>query len=240
MSTNPQQESAPQQPGAVNDALREVRDYGNRIDPSVALWSQRVLETMLRNPDLYPVAYPAALRNPQSFCRCVAGWIPVVDRDAIPEIDQAYRNATTSYSEFMAWTRTIVDIIGPELFFYDGMDGMDQPFPGYAPPASSEAPGGSACAVEALPEREASDQVVDEAYWPNVQEWLSSDRSAPRPRVSCFCGLELVVEEGGLQVDNGEREPSTILACGHMFGEHCIRVWKERSPVCPACHAPIS
>lgn len=99
---------------------------------------------------------------------------------------------------------------------------------------------GSAATRDIIPEGAASGPVAEENYYPAVLAWLASDRSGPRPRVICFCGEEVVVEEGNLQVDNGHREPSAVLGCGHIFGKAYLDEWKAHRPVCPHCRAPIS
>ncbi|ROW10243.1 hypothetical protein VMCG_01773 [Cytospora schulzeri] len=94
-------------------------------------------------------------------------------------------------------------------------------------------------------------------YWPNIQLWLDSSppesRTDARPTITCtICGDELVVEEGGLQPANGERERLFKLQCGHVFGVACLKGWDEAGACesdddeeeqsgtkCPTCRQPI-
>jgi hypothetical protein len=93
-------------------------------------------------------------------------------------------------------------------------------------------------------------------YWPNIQLWLdssSASRTDARPTITCtICGDELVIEEGGLQPANGERERLFKLRCGHVFGVACLKGWDEAgagesdddgedesSTKCPTCRQPI-
>lgn len=73
-----------------------------------------------------------------------------------------------------------------------------------------------------------------------IYRWLRT-REGPRPVARCFgaCPLKLVFR--GLQSDNGRREPSIILGCGHVVGGKCFsdlialaRVEGEEAP-CPHC-----
>lgn len=91
--------------------------------------------------------------------------------------------------------------------------------------------------------RPAGNDDATEVFWPNIARWLRH-RAGPRPRVNCCCCTnELVVE--GLQPDDGEREPSRVLACGHIVGSVCIQAWideKRDTAVgarCPVCNGPI-
>jgi hypothetical protein len=54
-----------------------------------------------------------------------------------------------------------------------------------------------------------------------IYRWLRK-REGPRPVAKCFgaCGNKLVFR--GLQSDNGRREPSIILGCGHVVGSKCF------------------
>jgi hypothetical protein len=54
-----------------------------------------------------------------------------------------------------------------------------------------------------------------------IYRWLRT-REGPRPVAKCFgaCGNKLVFR--GLQSDNGRREPSIILGCGHVVGSKCF------------------
>lgn len=95
-------------------------------------------------------------------------------------------------------------------------------------------------------------------YWPNIQLWLDSSPPGSRtddarPTITCtICGDELVVEEGGLQPANGERERLFKLRCGHVFGVACLKGWDEAGTgesddndedesvtKCPTCRQPI-
>ncbi|KAH8778594.1 hypothetical protein F5883DRAFT_517439 [Diaporthe sp. PMI_573] len=89
----------------------------------------------------------------------------------------------------------------------------------------------------------AGEQVVEEVSWPRIHEWLQS-RTGPRPVVSCvWCQEEVVISEGDLQPDNGEREPAYQLPCSHIVGQRCLHNSLELHGVritrCPFCRADI-
>lgn len=89
----------------------------------------------------------------------------------------------------------------------------------------------------------AGEQVVEEVSWPRIHEWLQS-RTGPRPLVSCVrCQEEVVISEGDLQPDNGEREPAYQLPCSHIVGQRCLHDSLELHGVriiqCPFCRADI-
>ncbi|KAH6631246.1 hypothetical protein F5144DRAFT_620400 [Chaetomium tenue] len=88
------------------------------------------------------------------------------------------------------------------------------------------------------PKRDLEVQVPPTAA--QIYRWLRT-REGPRPVARCFgaCPLKLVFR--GLQSDNGRREPSIILGCGHVVGGKCFsdlidfaRTEGEEAP-CPHC-----
>lgn len=107
-----------------------------------------------------------------------------------------------------------------------------------SPPRSPRASSSSAS-----PAAPAASEPVDETYWPNVERWLTT-RSGPRPVVLCVCCTEELVIPG-LQSDNGEREETRRLECGHLLGAVCIGAWisdrrgTEAGARCPFCQYPI-
>jgi hypothetical protein len=89
----------------------------------------------------------------------------------------------------------------------------------------------------------ARERSVPEVLWPRIHEWLQS-RTGPRPQVSCvWCHEELVVSEGDLQPEDGQREPAFQLPCSHIVGKICLRdsleVHGVRITQCPFCRADI-
>lgn len=90
------------------------------------------------------------------------------------------------------------------------------------------------------PSRDASAEPGDgesEAYWPAIQQWIHSDRSAPKPRVLCvFCTTELLVPELLGEGESGSgKEAMRKLTCGHVVGDVCAEQW----PRCPFCSVPV-
>lgn len=88
-----------------------------------------------------------------------------------------------------------------------------------------------------------AEERVEEVSWPRIHEWLQS-RIGPRPQVLCvWCQEEVVISEGDLQPDNGEREPAYQLPCSHVVGESCLRnsleLYGVRVSRCPYCRAEI-
>lgn len=88
-----------------------------------------------------------------------------------------------------------------------------------------------------------AEERVEEVSWPRIHEWLQS-RTGPRPQVLCvWCQEEVVVSEGDLQPENGEREPAYQLPCSHVVGERCLRdsleLYGVRVSRCPYCRADI-
>lgn len=86
-------------------------------------------------------------------------------------------------------------------------------------------------------------ETVEEVSWPRILDWLRS-RTGPRPVVNCvWCAEEVVISEGNLQPENGEREPSLQLPCSHIVGERCFRnslqLYGVRVDRCPYCRAEI-
>lgn len=84
---------------------------------------------------------------------------------------------------------------------------------------------------------------VEEVSWPRINDWLQS-RTGPVPLVLCvWCQEEVVISEGDLQPENGEREPSYQLPCSHIVGSRCLHNSLELSGVrvtrCPYCRADI-
>lgn len=84
---------------------------------------------------------------------------------------------------------------------------------------------------------------VEEVSWPRIHEWLQS-RTGPRPQVLCvWCQEEVVISEGDLQPENGEREPSYQLPCSHVVGYRCLQnsleLYGVRVSRCPFCRAEI-
>lgn len=88
-----------------------------------------------------------------------------------------------------------------------------------------------------------AEERVEEVSWPRIHEWLQS-RTGPRPQVLCvWCQEELVIAEGDLQPENGEREPAYQFPCSHVVGESCLRnsleLYGVRVSRCPYCRAEI-
>lgn len=88
-----------------------------------------------------------------------------------------------------------------------------------------------------------AEELVEEVSWPRIHEWLLS-RTGPRPQVLCvWCQEEVVISEGDLQPENGEREPAYQLPCSHVVGERCLRnsleLYGVRVSRCPYCRANI-
>lgn len=88
-----------------------------------------------------------------------------------------------------------------------------------------------------------AEERVEEVSWPRIHEWLQS-RTGPRPQVLCvWCQEEVVISEGDLQPENGEREPAYQLPCSHVVGESCLRnsleLYGVRVSRCPYCRAEI-
>lgn len=84
---------------------------------------------------------------------------------------------------------------------------------------------------------------VEEVSWPRIHEWLQT-RTGPRPLVLCvWCQEEVVVSDGDLQPENGEREPSFQLPCSHIVGQRCLQnsleLYGVRVDRCPYCRADI-
>lgn len=84
---------------------------------------------------------------------------------------------------------------------------------------------------------------VEEVSWPRIHEWLQS-RTGPRPQVLCvWCQEEVVISDGDLQPDNGEREPSYQLPCSHLVGQRCLQnsleLYGVRVTCCPFCRRDI-
>lgn len=84
---------------------------------------------------------------------------------------------------------------------------------------------------------------VEEVSWPRIHDWLQS-RTGPRPQVLCvWCQDEVVIPEGDLQPENGEREPSFQLPCSHIVGQRCLQnsleLYGVRVSRCPYCRADI-
>ena len=73
-----------------------------------------------------------------------------------------------------------------------------------------------------------------------IYQWLRT-REGPKPVARCFgaCARKLVFP--GLRRDNGRREPSIILGCGHVVGGHCFSHLVDlaraegEDAVCPHC-----
>lgn len=100
-------------------------------------------------------------------------------------------------------------------------------------------PGTASASSASPPEGE----TVEEVSWPRIIEWMRS-RTGPRPVVNCvWCAEEVVISEGNLQPENGEREPSLQLPCSHIVGERCFRnsleLYGVRVDKCPFCRAEI-
>lgn len=90
---------------------------------------------------------------------------------------------------------------------------------------------------------EAAEERVEEVSWPRIHEWLQS-RTGPRPQVLCvWCQEEVVISEGDLQPENGEREPSYQLPCSHLVGQRCLQnsleLYGVRVTRCPFCRREI-
>lgn len=88
-----------------------------------------------------------------------------------------------------------------------------------------------------------AEERIEEVSWPRIHEWLQS-RTGPRPKVLCvWCQEEVVISEGDLQPQNGEREPAYQLPCSHVVGERCLRdsleLYGVRVSRCPFCRAEI-
>lgn len=84
---------------------------------------------------------------------------------------------------------------------------------------------------------------VEEVSWPRIHDWLQS-RTGPRPQVLCvWCQEEVVISDGDLQPDDGEREPMEQLPCSHIVGQRCLRnsleLYGVRVTRCPYCRADI-
>lgn len=91
--------------------------------------------------------------------------------------------------------------------------------------------------------QDAAGEQVEEVSWPRIHEWLQS-RTGPRPLVLCvWCQEQVVISNGDLQPENGEREPSYQLPCSHIVGQRCLRDSLERFGVrvtrCPFCRADV-
>lgn len=105
--------------------------------------------------------------------------------------------------------------------------------------AAHPGPGTASASAPSPPEGE----TVEEVSWPRILDWLRS-RTGPRPVVNCvWCAEEVVISEGNLQPENGEREPSLQLPCSHIVGERCFRnsleLYGVRVERCPYCRAEI-
>lgn len=94
-----------------------------------------------------------------------------------------------------------------------------------------------------LSSQDPAGEEVEEVSWPRIHEWIQS-RTGPRPLVLCvWCQEQVVISDGDLQPENGEREPSYQLPCSHIVGQRCLRNSLERFGVrvtrCPFCRADI-
>lgn len=117
--------------------------------------------------------------------------------------------------------RTSANVVGPESQTH-------RPEPETASPSSPSPPAG---------------ERVEEVSWPRILEWLQS-RTGPRPLVLCvWCQDELVISEGDLQPEDGEREPSYQLPCSHLVGQRCLQnsleLYGVRVSRCPYCRRDI-
>ncbi|KAI7778266.1 hypothetical protein LA080_002453 [Diaporthe eres] len=84
---------------------------------------------------------------------------------------------------------------------------------------------------------------IEEVSWPRIHEWLQT-RTGPRPLVLCvWCQEQVVISDGDLQPENGEREPSFQLPCSHVVGQRCLQnsleLYGIRVDRCPYCRADI-
>lgn len=114
-------------------------------------------------------------------------------------------------------------------------------YPPSAPPSSSapRAEPPSSPAGRTFAPGQAADLVVDETYWPNIEQYLQL-RRGPRPLARCiFCTTELQVE--GLEPVIDDAEPMEILDCQHLVGQSCMNRWRLLHPEnarCPYCTQP--
>ncbi len=96
-----------------------------------------------------------------------------------------------------------------------------------------------------LPSAQAEEAVEThaEAFWPNIERYISS-RSGSKPVVTCvICQASDLVIPGLQERDTDETlEELEVLPCGHVVGADCFGEWEAvaAKPVkCPVCNAVV-
>lgn len=121
--------------------------------------------------------------------------------------------------------RSLPDHIRAELLDLLPLAPEPSPQPPQVTPGSSgqsasqgTRPAAETTSASSLSQAPAEDR-VEEVSFPRINQWLQS-RTGPKPLCLCvWCQEEVVISDGDLQPENGEREPSYQLPCSHIVGQ---------------------